>query len=616
MFFLTILSFGILANIAYATTIFSEAFKAQGLLGSHFGVPGIPASFDYVIIGGGTAGLTVARRLAANASITVAVIEAGDFYQFANGNLSEIPAYASSFTGNNPIAKNPYLDWYMYTEPQPQLGNQVFLYDSGKVIGGTSGRNFLWQIRGTVGTFDKWAAEVGDDSYKFNKILPYFQKSYKFHPADNSKRPQNASAKYNVSDWSSSGGPAHVGYSSWVNPISSWLNVGFKEMGIKELTSLLSGNLMGWAYIALELNPTTQTRSSSEEFLSDALEKTTNLILYKNTLAKKITFKNGVATGVVVESGGLSYNLTANKEVILSAGVLRSPQLLMVSGIGPKAAIKAQGIEVLADRPGVGQNMYDNVLVGPTYEVDVVTHNSLANPNYTAQAVAQYQKDRTGILTNVGGDIAGFERLSPPDISNATYQALTSTYPSDWPHIEYLILDAYFGAGTDSTVGLGNGKQYVAASVGIVSTFSRGNITISSPDTAKNPVISPNWLLDPRDQDIAIAAFKRGRKLFSTTAMKPIVVQEAFPGANITSDAQILEVVKATANSVYNGAGTNKMGKVDDPLAVVDSTFKVIGVKGLRVVDASVFPFLPPGQPSATVYALAEKIADCILGGS
>lgn len=197
--------------------------------------------------------------------------------------------------------------------------------------------------------------------------------------------------------------------------------------------------------------------------------------------------------------------------------------------------------------------------------------------------------------------LAGFERLSPPDISNATYQALTSTYPSDWPHIEYLILDAYFGAGTDSTVGLGNGKQYVAASVGIVSTFSRGNITISSPDTAKNPVISPNWLLDPRDQDIAIAAFKRGRKLFSTTAMKPIVVQEAFPGANITLDAQILEVVKATANSVYNGAGTNKMGKVDDPLAVVDSTFKVIGVKGLRVVDASVFPFLPPGQPSATV---------------
>ncbi|KAH8672143.1 putative choline dehydrogenase [Tricladium varicosporioides] len=550
MLFPNILSFSILANSACATTIFSEAFKAQGLLGSHFGVPGIPASFDYVIIGGGTAGLTVARRLVVNASITVAVIEAGDFYQFANGNLSEIPAYASSFTGNNPTAKNPYLD------------------------------------------------------------------CYKFHPADNSKRPQNSSAKYNVSDWSTSGGPAHVGYSSWVNPISSWLNVGFKEMGIKELTSLLSGNLMGWAYIALELNPTTQTRSSSEEFLSDALEKTTNLMLYKNTLAKKITFKNGVGTGVVVESGGLSYNLTANREVILSAGVLRSPQLLMVSGIGPKDAIQAQGIEVIADRPGVGQNMYDNVLVGPTYEVDVVTHNSLANPNFTAQAVAQYQKDRTGMLTNVGGDIAGFERLSPPDISNATYQALTSTYPSDWPHIEYLILDAYFGAGTDSTVGLGNGKQYVAASVGIVSTFSRGNITISSPDTAKNPVISPNWLLDPRDQDIAIAAFKRGRKLFSTTAMKPIVVQEAFPGANITSDAQILEIVKATANSVYNGAGTNKMGKFDDPLAVVDSKFKVIGVKGLRVVDASVFPFLPPGQPSATVYALAEKIADCILGGS
>lgn len=183
----------------------------------------------------------------------------------------------------------------------------------------------------------------------------------------------------------------------------------------------------------------------------------------------------------------------------------------------------------------------------------------------------------------------------------ATYKSLQTDFPPDWPDIEYLILDAYFGTGADSSIIAGIGQQYAAASVGLVATFSRGNVTINSTDTAVNPVINPNWLSDPRDQDIAIAAFRRGRQLFSTKAIKPIVKGEAFPGVNVTTDAQILDVIKQTTNSVYNAAGTNQMGKVDDPMAVVDSSGRVIGVKGLRVVDASIFPFLPPGQPSATI---------------
>lgn len=220
-------------------------------------------------------------------------------------------------------------------------------------------------------------------------------------------------------------------------------------------------------------------------------------------------------------------------------------------------------------------------------------------------------------------------------LSPETYESLQREFPADWPDIEYLVLDAYFGTGTDSSIIAGSRKQYVAASVGLVATFSRGNVTINATDTAFNPVINPNWLSDPRDQDIAIAAFRRGRRLFSTDAIKPIVKEEAFPGPNVTSDAQILDVVKKSANSVYNAAGTNKMGKGDDALAVVDSKGNVIGVRGLRVIDASIFPFLPPGQPSATVCecsaalpdwqitlitrpsadALAEKISDDIILG-
>ena len=182
----------------------------------------------------------------------------------------------------------------------------------------------------------------------------------------------------------------------------------------------------------------------------------------------------------------------------------------------------------------------------------------------------------------------------------STFEALQEYFPKDWPHIEYLVLDAYFGDGSSST-GENDGRQYVAASVGLVASFSRGNVSIRSADTAVNPVISPNWLSDARDQDMAVAAFRRGRQLFATKAILPVVIAEAFPGLNATTDSEILDIVKSSANSVYDSAGTNKMGRINDIMAVVDSRGRVIGVGGLRVIDASIFPFLPPGQPSATV---------------
>ena len=192
----------------------------------------------------------------------------------------------------------------------------------------------------------------------------------------------------------------------------------------------------------------------------------------------------------------------------------------------------------------------------------------------------------------------------------STFQALRETFPSDWPHIEYLVLDAYFGDGSSSTP-KDDGAQYVAASVGLVATFSRGNVSIRSADTAVNPVINPNWLSDARDQDMAIAAFRRGRQLFATKAIQPVVLAEVFPGSNATTDREILEIVKSSANSVYNPAGTNKMGQINDTMAVVDSQGRVIGVSGLRVVDASIFPFLPPGQPLATVRACSPYLRNC-----
>ncbi|KAH7305267.1 glucose-methanol-choline oxidoreductase [Stachybotrys elegans] len=606
----------VLTVVVVATPVYRDSLIGLGLLGSHFGVPGLPASFDYIVVGGGTAGLTIARRLASNSSISVAVVEAGDLFEFSNGNFSQVPAYASYFTGSDPIIKNPYLDWYMYTEPQEQLGGRSILYDSGKILSGSSGRNFLWQMRGSTGCFRKWADEVGDSSYTLENMMPYFTKTYKYSPPDNDKRPSNSSAEHSEEHWDTSGGPMYVSYPSWVNSVSSWLRLAFEAQGMPSIPSFYGGQLLGNSWMANTLRPDTQSRSSASDFLRDALMETTNLIIYKSTLAKRILFKDGnQASGVTVNSGGVEYILTARREVIVSAGVMRSPQLLMVSGIGDRRLLEELNITLIADRPGVGQNMGDNVLVGPTFQVDLVTHSSLSNPSYLLTAIEKYNKKRTGILTNVGGDIAAFEKVPRHMISESTLKSLEDSFPADWPNLQYLILDAYFGNGNDSNPTVGDGKQYVAASVGLVSTFSRGNVSISSPNTAINPVISPNWLLDKRDQELAIAAFRRGRQLFQVEAMKPIVITEAYPGNAIESDAEILDIIRESANPVYNAVGTNKMGKLNDTMAVVNSNAQVFGVRGLRVVDASIFPFLPPGQPSATVYALAEKIADHIKLG-
>ncbi|GAW27332.1 putative versicolorin b synthase [Rosellinia necatrix] len=443
-------------------------------------------------------------------------------------------------------------------------------------------------------------------------MLSFFKRSYAYTPPQNAERPDNSSAAYVAEHWDAAGSPLKVSYASWVNPVSSWLRLGFEALGIPSIPSFYGGSLLGWSWLAVTLDPRTQVRSSAQDFLLEALIESPNLYVYKSTLARRILFDGTTATGVLVDSGGVTYNLTANREVIVSAGVMRSPQLLLVSGVGSEETLNKINVSLVADRPGVGQNLWDNVLVGPTFEVNIVTHSSLQNTSYLAQSIQEYNERRSGMLTNSGGDIAAFEKLNTGMVSTPTLEALNETFPADWPHIEYLILDAYFGTGNDSSPGVSDGKQYVASSVGLVATFSRGNVTVSTSDVSDNPVISPNWLLDPRDQDIAIAAFRRGRELFGTDVMSSIVVDEVYPGTQYTTDEQILSVIRESANSVYNAAGTNKMGIVDDPMAVVDSKARVIGVERLRVVDASIFPFLPPGQPSAIVYALAEKISEDI----
>ena len=371
------------------------------------------------------------------------------------------------------------------------------------------------------------------------------------------------------------------------------------QLGLKQVPGLSDGNILGYSYIS-QTSDKNQVRSTSESsFLQEALETTTNLYIYKSTTAEKVLFdESKAATGVQLNTGGFSYTLNATKEVIVSAGTFRSPQLLMVSGIGPSDTLEEYGIETIADRPGVGQNMWDHVLFGQAYAVDLVTHSQTStDPAFAAESVNDYNNQRTGILTNPGADFVAFEKLPPGSVSNCTRKALDSTFGSDWPDVELLPFDNDLVSLPPDT------RNYVTSLIGLVAPFSRGNVTINSTDTTQNPIISPNWLTDPRDLEVAVAAFKRAREVFSQSSIKGIINggAEVFPGANITSDADILQVIMETATTISHAAGTCAMGQTTDPMAVVDTQARVIGVTGLRVVDASAFPFLPPGHPQGTV---------------
>ncbi|THW53826.1 GMC oxidoreductase [Aureobasidium pullulans] len=290
--------------------------------------------------------------------------------------------------------------------------------------------------------------------------------------------------------------------------------------------------------------------------------------------------------------------------------------MLMVSGIGPRETLQKYGIPVIADLPGVGQNLQDQPTIGSVYRVNVPTSSKLVNdPEYAAEAAASYLANGTGIYAAPPGILA-FERISesrPELLSNDTLLALKSI-PDDWPQLEYLTQDGYVGTNRNyRTADPGDGYNYASISMVVVSQFSKGNVTISSADASVQPVINPNWLTAPEDFDLAIAGFKRTREIWSH--INVTIGPEHLPGPNVTTDAQILDYIRDAAFTLYHASATCKMGRIDDKMAVVDSKARVYGVQGLRVVDASAFPFLPPGHPQATVYMLAEKIAEDIKRG-
>ncbi|KAJ5470599.1 hypothetical protein N7530_007956 [Penicillium desertorum] len=601
----------ILILILQACTVASVAAERRA-------IPIADQTFDYVVVGGGTAGSAIATRLAQN-DFDVALIEAGGYYEL--GSVAEFPAAAALTMGSDPAFSSP-VDWGFVTRDQPGANGRAIHVTRGKCLGGSSALNFMVYQRPTRESMELWAAAVNDSSYTFDEVLPFYQKSVQFTPPNTDYRVPNASADYDINAYDSDGGPLQVSYANFAQPFSSWMSLGMEAIGINQVHEFNLGNIMGAQYCASTIDASTQLRSSSESFF---LKKTMpgSLTTYTNTLAKKIVFdQNKRATGVQVKGLlGNTITLSASEEVIISAGAFQSPQLLMVSGIGPPDQLQEHGINVIENRPGVGQNMWDHPFFAPSYRVRVTTFTEFAtNLPYAAGQAVEALVAKNGFVTNPIADFLAWEKIPlflRTAFSGQTHRKLAG-FPSDWPEAEYMSGAGYIGNVSNLLENQPrDGYQYASILGVLITPMSRGNVTLKSADTSDLPEINPNWLDDKADQEVVIAMFKRIRQAFQSEAMRPVVIGEEYnPGPQVQSDEQILEFIKNSVMTIWHPSCTCKMGTSHDDMAVVDSQARVYGVNGLRVVDASAFPFLPPGHPQSTVYMLAEKIAADIIRDS
>ncbi|KAK0725995.1 hypothetical protein B0H67DRAFT_481170 [Lasiosphaeris hirsuta] len=587
------------------------------LLGSSFGVPGSNATFDYVVIGGGTAGLVVASRLVEQGAGTVAVVEAGTFYETSNGPLSEVPAYAANYVGKDPTNWQPLIDWGYVTVPQKGADNIEMHYPRGKILGGSSGRNYMIYHRGTNGSYQTWADLVGDDSYAFDKFLPYFEKSMNFTPPNAAFRLANATPEYDVRTLSNRGGPLSLTFPNFVYTFSTWAVEALRQMGLPTIAGFQSGDLLGSAYSMFTIHPETMVRASSETaWLRPSLQNP-NYTIYHLTMAKKILFDGSkTATGVLVDTMGAEYVLSARKEVVLAAGVIGSPQLLQLSGIGPPALLASLSIPLIHALPGVGQGMQDQLVFGVSHRITTPTASAYQSPSLLAAQTALFLTQAAGMLTSPATDVLAFERLPRTALSNTTRAAL-APFPPDWPDLEYVALASYLGNGANpTTADPADGSNYATLCVIPVAPVSRGSVNIVSADAAVAPAIDPAFLVDPADVEVAVAGFKRAREFWRAGVLQGQVVgEEAYPGPGVQSDEEIAASIRRSFQTIFHGACTCRMGREGDEMAVVDAQARVFGVQALRVVDAAAFAVLPPGHPAATVYALAEKIA-CDISGA
>ncbi len=527
---------------------------------------------DFVIVGAGSAGCAMAYRLG-EAGKEVLVIEHGGTDA---GPFIQMPAALSY-----PMNMKRY-DWGYKTEAEPHLGGRNLVCPRGKVIGGSSSINGMVYVRGHAMDFDHWR-DSGADGWSYADVLPYFRRMESWHDGGHG----------GDSYWRGNNGPLNVSRGPRANPLFQAFVEAGKQAGYEATDDYNGQKQEGFG--PMEQTVWNGRRwSTANAYLRPALKR--DNVRLTQALALRVVFVDGRAVGVEVKRGGKTEVIRARREVILAASSINSPKLLMLSGIGPAAHLKEHGIEVLADRPGVGGNLQDHLEVymqmASSQPITLYKHWNLLSK---AIIGTQWLLSRRGMGASNQFESAAFIR---------------SKAGVPYPDIQYHFLPIavrYDGQAAAE----GHGFQ---AHVGPMRSKSRGRVSLRSADPSDDPKILFNYMSHDEDWEDWRQCVRLTREIFAQDAFKPYIKHEIQPGADVQSDAQIDDFVREHAESAYHPCGTCKMGRADDVDAVVDPQGRVIGVEGLRVVDSSIFPRITNGNLNAPSIMVGEKMADHVLG--
>ena len=529
---------------------------------------------DYVIVGAGSAGCAMAYRLS-EAGKSVLVIEHGGTDA---GPLIQMPA-ALSYPMNM-----AHYDWGYQTQPEPHLGGRRLVTPRGKVIGGSSSINGMVYVRGHAGDYDHWA-ESGAQGWSYADVLPYFKRMETWHESGQGGDP----------DWRGKDGPLHISRGPRDNPLHAAFVKAGEQAGYPVTSDYNGQQQEGFGPMEMTVHKGRRW-SAANAYLKPALKRS-NCSLTR-AFARKIVIENGRAVGVEVERKGKIEVIRANVEVIVAASSLNSPKLLMLSGIGPAAHLAEHGIDVVADRPGVGQNLQDHLeLYLQMAASQPITLYKYWNLFGKALIGAQWLFTRKGLGASNQFESAAFIR------SKAGVQ---------YPDIQYHFLPIavrYDGQAAAE----GHGFQ---AHVGPMRSGSRGAVTLASADPNAAPNILFNYMSTDEDWQDFRTCIRLTREIFGQEAFKPFVKHEIQPGKDLQSDDELDGFIREHVESAYHPCGTCRMGAVDDPTSVVDSECRVIGVDGLRVADSSIFPRITNGNLNGPSIMTGEKASDHILGSS
>ncbi len=524
-------------------------------------------AFDYVIVGGGTAGCVLANRLTADGDARVLMLEAGprDNYTWIH-----IPiGYAKTMF-------HPVYNWGFYTEPEPEMNGRKIYWPRGRGLGGSSSINGLIYIRGQPQDYDAWG-RAGNRGWGWRDVLPYFIRS------EGNQR--------GASDVHGGDGPLACSDIGAEHELIEAIMRGAGELGVPRTDDFNGGVQEGAGYYQLFTKNGFRC-STAVGYLRPAKSRA-NLAVEVGAQATRILCDGTRATGVEYRQGGEVKRVSAAREVVVAAGSLQSPQLLQLSGIGPAPLLRQFGIPVVHDLPGVGENLQDHLQLRLIYKCTkpITTNDDLKSPWRSAKIGLQWLLRRTGPLA-VGINQGGlFTRVLPE-----------STTPDIQFHFATLSADLA-GAKPHPFSGF-------TMSVCQLQPTSRGHVRIKSADPLAAPAMQPNYLSTEHDRRCAVAAIKFARRLAATEAMKPYVREEYRPGAAAVTDQDLLGFARDFGATIFHPSGTCKMGS--DALAVVDDRLRVHGVTGLRVVDCSIMPTLTSGNTNAPVVMIAEKASDLI----